>query len=251
MEFSGKAAFITGAGNGIGRAMALLLAERGARVCVADYDAEAAAATAEAIRAAGGEAISTGGDVADKVAVKAMVDLTLQTFGALDCAFNNAGITHPDDQHWDDAAFQRTMDVNVAGVFYCMKAELEHMAAVGRGSIVNTASLAALIAVAEPNQPAYTASKHAVVGLTKSAAIRHARQGIRVNAVLPGVTMTNMVRQVMEQSAAAKATLENLSPMGRVADPNEIAEAALFLASDRASYITGHSLVVDGGIFIQ
>lgn len=251
MEFSGKAAFITGGGNGIGRATALLLAERGARVCVADYDADAAAATAEAIRDAGGEAVSIGGDVADKAAVQAMVDLTLETFGALDCAFNNAGITHPDDQHWDDAAFQRTMDVNLTGVFYCMKAELEHMVAAGRGSIVNTASLAALIAVAEPNQPAYTASKHAVVGLTKSAAIRHARQGIRVNAVLPGVTMTNMIRQVMAQSVEAKATLENLSPMGRVAEPREIAEAALFLASDRASYITGHSLVVDGGIFIQ
>lgn len=251
MEFSGKVAFVSGAGNGIGRAAALLLAERGAKVCVADYDAAAAAATAEAIRAAGGEAVSAGGDVADRAAATAMVDLAVQTFGKLDCALNNAGITHPQDHDWDDDAFQRSLDVNLKGVFYCMKAELAHMEKAGRGSIVNTASIAAMIASVAPNLPGYTSSKHAVMGLTKVAALKYARMGIRVNAVLPGVTGTNMVREVMEHSAEARHTLENFSPMGRIAEPSEIAEAALFLMSDRASFITAHGLVADGGVTVQ
>lgn len=251
MEFAGKVAFVSGAGNGIGRAAALLLAERGAKLCVADYDAAAAAATADAIRAAGGEAISTGGDVSDKAAATAMVDLAVQTFGRLDCALNNAGITHGHDHEWDDEAFHRSIEVNLNGVFYCMKAEFAHMEAAGGGSIVNTASIAAMIASVVPNLPGYASSKHAVMGATKVAALRGARQGIRVNAVLPGVTMTNMVRGVMELGPEAKATLENFSPMGRLADPREIAEAALFLLSDRASYVTGHGLVVDGGVTVQ
>lgn len=251
MEFKGKAAFVSGGGNGIGRAAALLLAERGARVCVADYDAAAAAATADAIRAAGGEAVSTGGDVSDKAAATAMVDLTVSSFGSIDCALNNAGITHPRDNDWEDEAFLRSLDVNLTGMFYCMKAELAHMEKAGRGAIVNTASIAAMIASVTPNLPGYASSKHGVMGLTKVAALRYARMGIRVNAVLPGVTRTNMVRDVMELGPEARATLENFSPMGRLADPGEIAEAALFLASDRASFITGHGLVADGGVTAQ
>lgn len=251
MEFAGKAVFVSGGGNGIGQAAALLLAQRGAQVCVADYDAAAAEATAEAIRKAGGEAVSTGGDVADKAAAIAMVDLTVATFGRIDCAFNNAGITHPHDHEWDDDAFQRSLDVNLSGMFHCLKAELAHMEKAGRGAIVNTASIAAMVASVVPNLPGYASSKHAVMGLTKAAALRTAHLGIRVNAVLPGVTMTNMVRGVMELGPEARAVLENFSPMKRLADPSEIAEAALFLASDRASFITGHGLVADGGVTVQ
>ncbi|MEO0030442.1 MAG: hypothetical protein RIS94_200 [Pseudomonadota bacterium] len=251
MEFAGKVAFVSGGGNGIGRAMAELLAARGASLCVADLDATAAAEVAESIRASGGKAVSSGGDVADRAAAAAMVDLAVASFGRLDCAFNNAGMTHPDDHLWDDHAFQRSQDVNLTGVFHCMKAQLRHMETAGCGAIVNTASIAAIIASAAPNQPGYTASKHAVMGLTKVAALRYAKAGIRVNAVLPGVTGTQMVRSVMEQSPEARATLETMTPMGRIAEPREIAEAALFLASDRASFITGHGLVVDGGVTVQ
>jgi NAD(P)-dependent dehydrogenase (short-subunit alcohol dehydrogenase family) len=251
MEFEGKVAFVSGGGNGIGRAAALLLAQRGAKVCVADYDAAAAAATAQAIIAAGGTAVSIGGDVADKAAAVAMVDFAVESFGALDCALNNAGITHPHDHEWDDDAFQRTIDVNLTGMFHCIKAELVHMEKAGRGAIVNTASIAAIIASVVPNLPGYAASKHAVMGLTKVAALRCASKGIRVNAVLPGVTMTNMVRGVMELGEEARHSLENFAPIGRMAAPEEIAEAALFLASDRASFITGHGLVADGGVTIQ
>ncbi|MFT4055064.1 MAG: glucose 1-dehydrogenase [Novosphingobium sp.] len=251
MDFADRIAFVSGGGAGIGRAIAILLAERGGSVCVADYVAAAAQQTVDLIRAAGGKAIAIDGDVADEDAARTMVDLAVRTYGRLDCAFNNAGITHPQDHVWDLDAFHRTLDVNLTGVFHCVKAELTHMEAAGRGAIVNTASLAAIVASVDPNLPGYTSSKHAVVGLTKTAALRCARTGIRVNAVLPGVTMTNMVRAVMEQGPGAKATLEGLTPMGRIAEPHEVAEAALFLASDRASFITGHSLVVDGGASIQ
>lgn len=250
-DFGGKTALVTGAGNGIGRAAALLFAERGAQVMVADLDRVAAEAVTLEIRNAGGEAISFQLDVSDRPAVREMVQLTVATWGKLDCAFNNAGITHAADAEWDIAAFQRTTEINLYGVMYCLDEELQQMSKQVSGTIVNTASVAGLIASATPSLPAYTATKHAVVGLTKAAALKHARGGIRVNAVLPGVTVTNIVKNVMEMSDEVRHTMENFAPMGRMAQPREIAEAALWLCSDRSSYVTGHSLVVDGGFLAQ
>ena len=251
LEFQGKIALVTGAGNGIGRAAALLFARRGAKVAVADLESDAVTAVRDEITQAGGEAIAFTLDVSDADGVREMVDGTVATWGRLDCALNNAGITHPLDAEWDLEGFRRTIEVNLNSIMFCMKEELRHMKASGSGAIVNTASVAGLIASATPSLPGYTASKHAIIGLTQAAALKHARDGIRVNAILPGVTMTNIVKNVMELGPEVRATLENMAPMGRMARPEEIAEAALWLCSDRASFVTAHSLVVDGGFLAQ
>jgi NAD(P)-dependent dehydrogenase (short-subunit alcohol dehydrogenase family) len=250
-EFEDRVAFVTGGGNGIGRAAALLFAERGARVAIADYDRKAGEDTAQQIIANGGEAIFVYGDITDHDAVRRMVDEAVEKLRGLDCAFNNAGITHPKDQDWDDDAFQQTLDINVTAVMQCMKHELRYMLPQRRGAIVNTSSIGGMVSSATPSMPAYTASKHAVIGLTKTVALTHARNGIRVNAIMPGVTLTNMVRGVLELGPEVRAQLENWSPIGRLAKAEEIAEAALWLCSDRASYVTGHALAVDGGILAQ
>ncbi|WP_298400684.1 glucose 1-dehydrogenase [Sphingobium sp.] len=250
-EFENKVIFITGGANGIGLATARLFVERGARVAIADYDADAGAEALAQLQQIGGEALFLRGDISDADEVRFMVDATVEQLGGLDCAFNNAGICHPGDALWDDDAFDRTFAINVRGMMQCIKAQLRHMVPQRRGAIVNTASVAGLVASVAPSQPAYTASKHAVIGLTKSVALRHARDGIRVNAVLPGVTMTNMVRDVMEQGPEVRATLENLAPMGRMARPEEVGEAVLWLCSDRASFVTAHALAVDGGALAQ
>lgn len=249
--FTGRVALVTGAASGIGRAAALLFAKHGARIAVADVAREALQETASLIRAAGGEAICADGDVADPATVRSMVDQTIAAFGRLDCAFNNAGITHPKDNEWDFEAFQRTLAINVCGVMQCIKHEVPHMLKVGKGTIVNTASINGIIASGNPSLPGYTASKHAVVGLTKTAALTWARQGIRVNALLPGVTQTAMVEQVMQLGPEVKTMLENLSPMGRMATPEEMAEVAIWLCSDKSSFVNGHALVADGGFVVQ
>ena len=245
--FTGRVALVTGGANGIGKAAAILFAKHGARVAVADLDAERTQGTIDEIRAAGGEAIYVGGDLSKKEVVKAMVADTVKAFGRLDCAFNNAGITHPRDVEWDDEAFQMTLDINVTSIMQCMKAEIPEMLKTGGGSIVNTSSTAGLVATGMPSQPAYTASKHAVIGLTKTAALTYARRGIRVNAVLPGVTLTNMLQQAIAMGPEMVALLEGHSPMGRMARPEEIAEGAIWLCSDKASFVNGHPLVIDGG----
>lgn len=246
--FEGKVALVTGAGDGIGRASALLFARRGAKVVVSDIDEDGGHETVSIIRAEGLEASFVKGDVTNKGDVGSFIDFTLQHYGRIDCAHNNAGISHPLDSNWDDDAFQKTIDINLLGVNNCLKSEISHMLKAGGGSIVNTASISGYMASAEIPLPAYTASKHAVIGLTKAIALQYARSGIRVNALCPGVTITKMIRDVMSRSPEARGALDALSPMGRMAVPMEMAEAAIWLCSDKASYVTGQSLIVDGGV---
>ena len=246
-SFEGRVALVTGAGSGIGRASAQAFAAAGARVAVVDVDPEGGAETVKLIEADGGEASSFACDVADEEQVAALVAAVVEAYGRLDFAHNNAGISPatgdcvrcPKDQ-WD-----ATIAVNLTGVWLCMKHEIPAMVAVGGGAIVNTSSGVGLQGM--PNQPAYVASKHGVVGLTKAAALEFADQGVRVNAVCPGTTLTNMVRGGIE---AGKYTLEGmaaLAPMHRVGDPAEIARAVRWLCSDEASFVTGAVVPVDGG----
>lgn len=245
--FAGKTVLVTGGGDGIGRAAAELFARRGGRMVVTDIRRDAAEQTAAAITAAGGDAIACDGDVTDETQVIAFVRRAVDHYGRLDCAFNNAGITLAEDRDWTDAAARRTFDVNLFGVMNCLRHEIPAMLEGGGGTICNTASLAGFVASRTVIQPAYTASKHAVIGLTKSTALQYARSNIRVNALCPGVTLTAMVRDVMATSPVVKKALEENSPMGRVADPMEMAEAAVWLCSDKSSFVNAHALVVDGG----
>ena len=249
LMLEGKAALVTGGGNGIGRAAAIAFAREGARVAVADYEAEAARATVAMINQAGGQAISLSGDVTDSSQVKAMVDAAVAAHGRLDCAFNNAGIAphqvgaeSQNTADWSEASFDRMIEVNLKSVWLCLKYELPLMQAQGAGAIVNTASIAGLIGL--KTATAYVAAKHAVIGLTKTAALEYADHGVRVNAVCPGFIRTRMTVRAM----VARADQINAhTPLGRVGKPEEIAEMVVWLCSDRASYVTGAAYAVDGG----
>lgn len=253
--FEGKTVLITGAGGGIGRASALAFARAGAAVMAADLNEDAAGETARRIIDAGGRAEARTLDVTDSASVAALVRDTVAVFGALHGAFNNAGIEEEDAKIADveEALFDRIMAVNVKGVWLCMKHQIPAMLAAGGGTIVNTASVAGLIGA--PKRAAYAASKHAVVGMTKSVAAEYARRGIRVNTVCPGIIRTAMMERAIEQAAAHGADVDKqrrlhaaMHPMGRVGEADEIAAAVLWLASDAASFVTGHQLAVDGGL---
>jgi NAD(P)-dependent dehydrogenase (short-subunit alcohol dehydrogenase family) len=246
----GKVALVTGGGNGIGREAALLFAREGARVAVADYEVEAAAQTVALINGSGGQAISLSGDVTVAAQVKAMLDGTIAAYGRIDCAFNNAGIaghqveaigqlTH----EWSEKSFDRMIAVNLKGVWLCMKHEIPAMLAHGGGAIVNTASIAGLIGLRTSS--AYVAAKHGVIGLTKSAAVEFAEQGLRVNAVCPGYIDTRMTAPSRESRGEL---IIARTPMRRYGKPGEIAEMVVWLCSDRASYVTGAAYEVDGGL---
>ena len=238
----GKTAFITGAGSGIGRATAVAMAREGAKVLCADL-AQADETAADIVRR-GGDAYGICVDVTDQTAVDAAVDALVQRWGKLDIGFNNAGIAIENRRdHWERIdLFDRTMEVNVRGVMICMLAELRHMYPARSGSIINTASTASFTGISGPG---YVASKHAVLGLTRSAALRYAEDGIRVNALCPGATFGGMMSERHnDETLKAKAAQH---PMNRIAQPEELAEGVVFLASDRASYMTGHPLAIDGG----
>jgi NAD(P)-dependent dehydrogenase (short-subunit alcohol dehydrogenase family) len=199
------------------------------------------------IEAAGGHALALEVDVRCDEAVAGCIGETLRRFGRLDCAFNNAGVALAGDGDWNEAVMRKTIEVNLLGVMSCIRHEVPAMRRSGGGTIVNTASLSGFVASRTVFQPAYTASKHAVIGLTKSAALQYARDNIRVNALCPGVTRTAMVEAVMATSSEVRSILENHSPLGRLARPEEMAEAAIWLASDKSSFVNAHALVVDGG----
>ena len=249
--FTGRVALVTGGADGIGREAALLFARRGARVAVADVNAEGGETTCAMIIANGGEAEFFDTDVASRDSVDRFVDGAAKRFGRIDIAFNNAGITHPRDDTWESDAFERTMAINLDGVNQCMKRQIPHMLEAGGGAIINTASIHAFIANPALFLPAYTASKHAVIGLTKAVALEYAKKGIRVNALCPGVTATAMIRQTMDRDEESRKMVEGHAPLGRVGDPREVAEAAVWLASDGAAFVTGHALVADGGFLAQ
>ncbi len=245
----GKSALVTGAGSGIGRAAALAFAREGARVAVADITVEAAQRTLSAIEAAGGQGIAIACDVTDDAAVASMVAATANAFGALDCAFNNAGIAPYQvnaigvaTADIEEAAWLRLLDVNLNGVWRCLRHEVAQMRRQGGGAIVNTASIGGLVGLR--GSSAYAVSKHAVLGLTKTAAIDHAADNIRVNAVCPGYIETPMTEESMRRFG--DRILARV-PMARMGQPEEIAEAVVWMCSDRASFVTGAAWAVDGG----
>jgi A-factor type gamma-butyrolactone 1'-reductase (1S-forming) len=247
----GKVALITGAGGGIGRASALTFAREGATIVLGDLAEQALAETARLVAEQGGEVASRLTDVTRREDVAALVGLAVERYGRLDCAFNNAGIPgrmRPFAEQADEQ-YDRVMDTNVRGAWMSTQEEIKAMLAGGGGSIVNASSGLGMIAA--PQVSAYVTSKHAVLGLTRAAALEYARHGVRVNAVLPGVVDPAMPQEMFAGAPEAIDAIKDSSPMGRLARPEEIAEAAAWLCSDRSSYVNGHGLVVDGGIVIQ
>ena len=243
--FDEKVALVTGGGSGIGRATCELFAQRGARVAVCDVSTDGGEHTVEMLRDAGGEAEFFQVDVTDEQQVGQMVDDVVARFGALDMAYNNAGVEgmrvrlhETPTEHW-----RKVMSINVDGVFFCLKYELAYMVAHGGGAIVNASSTFGLAGGAGGPYPA---SKHAIVGLTKSVALDYALDDIRVNSVHPGAIETPMIDRLRMDPVLGSA-LATMHPMGRMGQPGEIAEAVVWLCSDAASFVTGHTMVIDGG----
>jgi NAD(P)-dependent dehydrogenase (short-subunit alcohol dehydrogenase family) len=250
LDFSGKVALVTGAAAGMGLATARAFAEAGAAVVLADFKEDAVKAAAETLVAAGHKALAARCDVSDDAQVAAMVDRAVAAFGRLDAAFNNAGvmarIAPTADSSRED--FDRVIGVNLRGVWSCMRHELRQMEHQGGGAIVNNASVGAL--TGNPGIGSYIASKHGVVGLTRTAALEYVKRGIRVNAVNPGLIDTQIARDVVSGDEQAYAEIAKTVPIGRAGRPEEIASAVLWLCSPAASYVVGHALTVDGGMTV-
>ncbi len=251
-RLEGKVALITGGASGIGRATALAFARERAKLIIADMNEEGTQQTVHMITENGGEATGLQADMTRAAEVEALISKAVDTYGRLDCAHNNAGIlgtpfirmTECSEAEWD-----QIMDINLKGVWLCMKYEIPQMLQQGGGAIVNTASAAGLVGSAA--FPIYDASKHGVVGLTKSAALQFAQQGIRVNAVCPGVIQTPMVDRGIEANPRFEEGAARTNPSGRLGKPEEVAEAVVWLCSDAASFVTGHAMSVDGGLLAQ
>jgi NAD(P)-dependent dehydrogenase (short-subunit alcohol dehydrogenase family) len=246
-EFDGKVALVTGGGSGIGRATALAFAREGAKVVVADRNVERGEEAVSIIRGAGGTASFCRTDVAVAAEVEALVDYAIKTYGRVDLAFNNAGIEGSVKPLADqtEANFDAVIDTNVKGVWLSMKYEIPRMLEQGIGAIVNSSSVAGVTGF--PGIGIYAASKHAVIGLTKTAALEYSPQGIRINAVNPAAIDTEMIDRLADGMNVKKDDLTTLHPIGRLGRVEEVAEAVLWLCSDKASFVTGHSLIVDGG----
>jgi NAD(P)-dependent dehydrogenase (short-subunit alcohol dehydrogenase family) len=244
---TGRAGLITGAAGGIGRGSAEQLAAAGASVAVVDRHEDLAAETVALIEKAGGTAIAIGADITDESEVERMIATTLSAFGRLDFAHNNAGIAPATGTTAECSLedWSAVIAVDLTGVFLCMKHEIRHMLKVGGGSIVNTSSSTGLLGF--PNQPAYVAAKHGIIGLTKGAAIECAAAGVRVNAICPGTTLTPLVEQGLEQGLFTKEGLASLSPMKRLAYPKDMAGTIVWLVSDASEFVTGTAIPVDGG----
>jgi NAD(P)-dependent dehydrogenase (short-subunit alcohol dehydrogenase family) len=247
--FKNKVAIVTGGTSGIGRATAIAFAKKGAKVAVVDWIESNE--TVNLIKDLGGEAIFIKCDVSKTTDVKAMVEKTIAAFGRLDYAYNNAGIegasapTHEcTEENWD-----KTIGINLKGIWLCMKYEIPEILKQGKGAIVNCASVAGLVGFA--GLPAYVASKHGVIGLTKTAALECAKLGIRVNVVCPGVIQTPMIDRLTGKTKEAIEQFTGLEPVGRFGQPEEIANAVVWMCSDEASFVTGHAMAVDGGFVAQ
>lgn len=250
LDFSGKVALVTGAAAGMGLATARAFAEAGAAVVLADFKEDAVKTAAEALVAAGHKALAVRCDVGDDAQVAAMVERTVAAFGRLDAAFNNAGVmariaptAESTREDWD-----RVIGVNLRGVWSCMRHELRQMERQGSGAVVNNASVGAL--TGNPGIGSYIASKHGVVGLTRTAALEYVKRGIRVNAVNPGLIDTQVARDVVAGNEGAYVEIAKNVPIGRAGRPEEIASVVLWLCSPGASYVVGHALTVDGGMTV-
>src|SRR6266576_4300019 len=247
ISFENQVALVTGAGSGMGLATAKAFAEAGASVVLADIDEQAVRKAAEELVSAGHKAIGTRCNVAEEADVAAMIEQTVSTFGRLDAAYNNAGVQSPAVETADASGeeFERVNAINLRGVWNCMKYELRQMREQGIGAIVNCSSIGGLIGI--PGRAMYHASKHGVIGLTKSAALEYASRGIRINAVCPGTIDTPMVEDMLAKEPDAMKDILRDQPIGRLGQPEEIASAVLWLCSPGASFVIGHALVVDGG----
>lgn len=251
LSFENQVALVTGAGLGMGQATARAFAESGAAVVLADINEDSVKAVAEELTAAGHKALAIRCDVTDEASVAAMVEQTVATFGRLNAAFNNAGVQSLPVETADATGeeFERVNGINLRGVWNCMKYELRQMREQGSGAIVNNSSIGGLIGI--PNRAIYHASKHGVIGLTKSAGLEYAARGIRINAVCPGAIDTPMVADMFVKEGITKEDMLKDQPTGRLGKPEEIASAVLWLCSPGAGFVIGHALSVDGGYTAQ
>ena len=250
-DFDGKVALVTGGGTGIGRATAIAFAREGARVVIGNRSSEAGEAVVKAIQDAGGEASFLRTDVSSEEDVKALIEHAVATYGRLDVAFNNAGIGGAAGPLADQSSdnYDKVMGINVKGVWMSMKYEIQQMLKTGGGSIVNNSSVGGLLGFAGVS--IYSASKHAVMGLTRSAALEYSAHGVRVNAVNPAVIRTPMAEGLAKMRKGKPDDFAAMHPIGRIGEPEEVAEAVLWLCSDKASFVTGTATCVDGGFTIQ
>ncbi|HIC49578.1 MAG TPA: SDR family oxidoreductase [Dehalococcoidia bacterium] len=247
-NFKGKTALVTGASSGIGRATALAFAKEGANTIISDIDEAGGAETVRMIHDFGGESKFVKADVTKPDEVESLILKTTEIYGQLDCAFNNAGLekelTNPSTR-FEETTFQSIIDTNLKSVWLCMKYEIDQMLIQGSGAIVNSSSIAGLNGI--PQQPIYVASKHAVAGLTKANAIAYANKGIRINAVCPGLIATPLMDRIWTSNPDWKEEANSFQPLGRPGQPEEIAEAVIWLCSDKASFVVGHMMTIDGG----